>query len=93
MLTIDQKREREEPEVAAKERIAAVAVLHAIGDKPAQVLLMQTLEDHHNVVQRDAINALRDLLEQQPPMQGGSIFQQIKEVERLRKVWKEKEGG
>lgn len=89
MLKIDQRREREEPEVAAKERIAAVAVLHAIGDKPAQVLLMQTLEDHHNVVQRDAINALRDLLEQQPPMQGGSIFQQIKEVERLKKLWKD----
>jgi hypothetical protein len=92
MLKIDPKREREEPEVAAKERIAAVAVLHAIGDKPAQVLLMQTLGDHHNIVQRDAINALRDLLEQQPPMQGSSIFQQIKEVERLKKLWKEREG-
>jgi len=89
MLKIDEKREREEPEVAAKERIAAVAVLHAIGDKAAEVLLMQALGDHHNVVQRDAINALRDLLEQQGPMEGSSIFQQIKEVERLQKVWKD----
>jgi len=90
MLKIDPKREREEPEVAAKERLAAVDVLHAIGDKPALVLLVGALEDHHNLVQREAINALRDLLEQQGPMDGSSIFQQIKEVERIKKVWKDK---
>ena len=89
MLKIDEKREREEPEVAAKERIAAVQVLHAIGDRAAEVLLVAALDDHHNVVQREAINALRDLLEQAEPMAGSSIFQQIKEVERLKQVWKD----
>lgn len=92
MLVIDEKREREEPEVAAKERIAAVEVLHAIGDKAAEVLLVQALDDHHNVVQREAINALRDLLEQAEPLAGTSIFQQIKEVQRLKQVWDDKKG-
>jgi len=90
MLVIDEERERFEPEVASKERMAAVDLLHAIGDPVSQELLVRALDDHHNIVQRMAIDALRDLLEKQPPMTGSSIFQQIKEVERLRQVWKEK---
>jgi HEAT repeat protein len=90
MLVIDKERERFEPEVAAKERLAAVDLLHAIGDPASQALLVKALDDHHNVVQRMAINALRELLEKQPPMDGSSIFQQIKEVERLKAVWNER---
>jgi HEAT repeat protein len=89
MLKIDAKREREEPDAASKERLAAVDVLYAIGDEPSIVLLVTALDDHHNLVQRSAINALRDLLEQQGPMAGSSIFQQIKEVERLKEVAKQ----
>jgi HEAT repeat protein len=89
LLVIDPKREREEPEVAAKERLAAVDVLYAIGDDASVALLVGALDDHHNLVQRAAINALRELLEQQGPMVGSSIFQQIKEVERLKEVYKQ----
>ncbi len=90
MLVIDKERERFEPEVASKERMAAVDLLHAIGDPASQALLVRALDDHHNIVQRMAINALRDLLEKQPPLDGSSIFQQIREVERLKQVWKER---
>jgi len=89
LLVIDAKREREEPDVASKERLAAVDVLYAIGDDASIALLVGALDDHHNLVQRAAINALRDLLEQQGPMVGSSIFQQIKEVERLKEVYKQ----
>jgi len=89
LLVIDPKREREEPDAAAKERLAAVDVLYAIGDDASIALLVTALDDHHNLVQRAAINALRDLLEQQGPMVGSSIFQQIKEVERLKEVYKQ----
>jgi HEAT repeat protein len=89
LLVIDPKREREEPDVASKERLAAVDVLYAIGDDASIALLVTALDDHHNLVQRAAINALRDLLEQQGPMVGSSIFQQIKEVERLKEVYKQ----
>ena len=86
MLTIDPQREREEPSVTSKERLAAVDLLHAIGDKAAIDWLLRALDDSHNVVQRNAINALRDLLEQQVPMEGNSVFQQIKEAERIKEV-------
>jgi len=89
LLVIDPKRERDEPDVASKERLAAVDVLYAIGDDASIALLVGALDDHHNLVQRAAINALRDLLEQQGPMVGSSIFQQIKEVERLKEVYKQ----
>lgn len=86
-LELDARREREEPEVAAKERIAAVELLHAVADGAAQSLLVRALDDKHNVVQREAINALRDLLEHKGPLEGSSIFQQITEVKRLKDVW------
>jgi hypothetical protein len=68
--------------------LTAVDVLYAIATTPV-TLLWSALDDHHNLVQRSAINALRDLLEQQGPMVGSSIFQQIKEVERLKEVYKQ----
>ncbi len=88
MLTIDPQREREEPGVTSKERLAAVDLLHAIGDQTAIDWLLRALDDSHNVVQRNAINALRDLLEQSGPMEGSSVFQQIKEAERIKEVAK-----
>jgi HEAT repeat protein len=90
MLAIDPQREREEPDVTSKERLAAVDLLHAIGDQTSIDWLVKALDDSHNVVQRNAINALRDLLEQSGPMQGSSVFQQIKEAERIREVAKQK---
>ncbi len=84
LLVIDERREREEPDVAAAERQAAVEMLHAIGDDSAINSLTRALEDSHNVVQRAAIDALRDLLEDSGPFDGKSIFQQLREVERLR---------
>lgn len=90
LLTIDPQREREEPDVTSRERLAAVDLLHAIGDQAAIDWLLRALDDSHNVVQRNAINALRDLLEQSGPMQGSSVFQQIKEAERIREVAKQK---
>jgi HEAT repeat protein len=92
MLRIDPQREREEPDVTSKERLAAVDLLHAIGDQTAIDWLLLALDDSHNVVQRNAINALRDLLEQSGPMEGSSVFQQIKEAERIREVAKQKRG-
>lgn len=86
LLAIDPRREREEPEAAAKERLAAVDLLHAIGDRASITWLVRALDDTHNVVQRNAINALRDLVEHQGPMEGSSIFQQVKEAERIREV-------
>ena len=87
LLVIDPQREKEEPDVAAAERQSAVELLHAIGDEASRALLVRALDDKHNVVQRKAIDALRDLLEDQGPMQASSIFQQIKEVERLKAAW------
>jgi HEAT repeat protein len=86
-LKIDKQREKDEPQVTAKERLAAVDLLYAIGDVAAQGLLVQALDDKHNVVKSNAINALRDLLEHQGPMQETSIFQQINEVKRLKELW------
>lgn len=93
MLKIDPQREREEPDVTSKERLAAVDLLHAIGDQTAIDWLLRALDDSHNIVQRNAINALRDLLEQSGPMQGSSVFQQIKEAERIKEVAKQKRAG
>ena len=90
LLTIDPQREKEEADVASNERLAAVKLLHAIGDPAATALLVQALDDHHNVVQREAINALRDLLEHKGPLEASSIFQQLKEVERIKAVAAEK---
>lgn len=86
LLSIDPQREKEEPDVASNERLAAVKLLHAIGDPAATALLVQALDDHHNVVQREAINALRDLLEHKGPLEANSIFQQLNEVKRLKDV-------
>jgi HEAT repeat protein len=90
MLEIDKTRERDDPEGATNERLAAVELLHRIGDEAASHLLIRALDDKHNVVQRDAINALRDLLEGQGPMKSSSIFQQINEVKRLKEVWNDR---
>ena len=86
LLEIDPQREKEEADKASNERLAAVKLLHAIGDPAATALLVRALDDHHNVVQREAINALRDLLEHQGPLEASSIFQQLKEVERIKAV-------
>ena len=86
LLTIDPEREKSEPDVASNERLAAVRLLHAIGDRAATALIVRALDDRHNVVQREAINALRDLLEQKGPLEASSIFQQLTEVKRLKDV-------
>jgi len=90
MLRIDPEREKEEAEAAAKERLTAVVLLHAIGDEAAKLLLVKALDDKHNVVQREAINSLRDLLEDQGPLDKSSIFQQINEVKRLKELWQKR---
>jgi len=90
MLKIDKIRERDDPEGATNERLAAVELLHRIGDEAAKHLLVRALDDKHNVVQREAVNALRDLLEGQGPMRSTSIFQQINEVKRLKEVWRDR---
>jgi len=90
MLEIDKRRERDDPEGATNERLAAVELLHHIADDAAKHLLIRALDDKHNVVQREAINALRDLLEGQGPMKSTSIFQQINEVKRLKGVWRDR---
>ena len=86
LLVIDPDREKAEPDVASNERLAAVKLLHAIGDRASTALLVRALDDRHNVVQREAINALRDLLEQKGPLEANSIFQQLNEVKRLKDV-------
>jgi HEAT repeat protein len=86
LLTVDPKREKRDPEGAAQERLAAVRLLHAIGDEASERLLLTALDDKHNVVQREAIDALRHLLEGASPLEATSIFKQIEEVERLKQV-------
>jgi hypothetical protein len=66
-----------------------VELLAAIGDYGSMRLLVRALDDKHNVVQREAINSLRKLIEHKGPMEGTSIFQQINEVKRLKQVWAE----
>lgn len=85
-LTIDEQRMRLEPEVANAERRAAVAMLAAIGDKQAIHGLSIALDDPNSLVQLDAIDALRRLVEDAEPFGASSIFAQIKEVERLKGV-------
>lgn len=84
LLAIDPQFEKRDPTAASALRLAAVEILHAVGDGPARALLVRTLGDPHNLVQRAAIDALRDLLEGSGPLQTISTFDQIKEVERLR---------
>ncbi|RKY22541.1 MAG: hypothetical protein DRQ55_00455 [Planctomycetota bacterium] len=84
-LKIDPRMEQDDPAGAAAVRLAAIELLHHLGDEAAVRGIARALEDHHNLVQRAAINALRDLVEQQPPFQGAT-FQQIRELERLRDV-------
>jgi HEAT repeat protein len=86
LLVIDPKREKRDPDGASKERLAAVQILHAIGDPAAVALLLRALDDKHNVVQRAAIDALRDILEGKQPLETSSIFQQLNEVKRLKEV-------
>ncbi len=85
-LTSDPKREKTDPEGAALDRQSAVALLAAVGDAAAIRGLASALDDAHNVVQRDAIDALRAIVEDAPPFDGASIFQQINEVKRLKDV-------
>jgi len=75
-----------DPEGAAAERRAAIALLAAVGGEDAIRGLGLALDDGHNLVQRDAINALRQLVEDAPPFTGGSIFEQISEIKRLKAV-------
>ncbi|MGQ0553557.1 MAG: HEAT repeat domain-containing protein [Planctomycetota bacterium] len=93
LLVIDPKREKEDAAGAAKERLAAVQLLATIGDPASQKLLVRALDDKHNLVQRAAINALRRLLEGQGELKTISTFDQIKELERLKKVWAERKPG
>lgn len=86
LLKLDKERQQEEPDVAARERLAAVEMLHAIGDGASVGALAIALEDPHNVVQVRAIDALRELLEDAGPFEGRSIFQQLTEVKRLKEV-------
>lgn len=86
LLQRDPVREKEQPAEAAAERRAGVAMLAAIGDDAAVLALASALDDPHNLVQRDAIDALRRILEDAGPFQGGSIFAQIGEVERLKEL-------
>jgi HEAT repeat protein len=86
LMQIEPKREKRDPEGAAQERLSAVKILRAIGDPAAVSLLLKALDDKHNVVQREAIDALRALLEDKQPLESSSIFQQINEVKRLKEV-------
>jgi len=90
-LQSDPDRTKSDPEGAALERRSAIELLRAIGDRAAVRGLSKALDDSHNVVQRDAINALRQIVEDAQPFDGKSIFQQINEVKRLKgvlKTWK-----
>ncbi len=88
LLRIDEKRQREEPDKAAAERRAAVSMLRAIADVPAVRALGESLNDPHNLVQREAIDAVREICEDKGPFSGQSIFQQLSEVKRLQAVAK-----
>jgi HEAT repeat protein len=84
-LKIDEAQEKKDPSAAAAVRLSAVALLHHLGDEAAVRGLAVALGDRHNLVQQAAINAVRELVEDKPPFQGAT-FQQIKELERLRKL-------
>ncbi len=85
-LKVDPKADGTNAEGAALDRQSAIALLEAIGDRQAVHGIARALDDSHNIVQREAINALRQLVEQAEPFSGGSIFQQINEVKRLKDV-------
>jgi len=89
-LEPDKLLEKTDPRASAAIRIAAVDLLRHIGDEAAVQGLRRALEDSHNLVQQNAINAVRDVVEDQPKFQGAT-FQQIRELERLRdllRTWK-----
>lgn len=86
-LVVDKELERDDPHASSAVRLAAVKMLKTIGDEAAVRGLARGLEDHHNIVQQESINALRQLVENKPPFQGAT-FQQIKELERLKEVLK-----
>ena len=83
-LESDPELELDDRETAAAGRIAAVRMLTAIGDRAAVTALVSALNDKHNLVQRAAIDGLRVVLEDREPLEAGSIFAQINEVERLK---------
>ena len=85
-LKSDPMEQKADPEGTAVERMAAVALLRAVGTDAAVRGLTTALDDSHNIVQRDAINALRHVVEGAGPYSGASIFQQINEVKRLKEV-------
>lgn len=85
LLKIDPIRNKEEPEAAAMERLGAVEMLGRIGDPAAVKALVKALDDSHNRVQKTAINHLRHILEGSPTFEG-AIFQQLREVTRLKEM-------
>jgi len=86
-LKVDQMLEKDDPQASSAVRLAAVAMLKIIGDEAAVRGLGRALDDHHNIVQQESINALRALIEDKPPFEGAT-FQQIRELERLKDVLK-----
>jgi len=84
-LKVDQMLEKDDPQASSAVRLAAVAMLKTIGDEAAVRGLGRALDDHHNIVQQESINALRELVEDKPPFEGAT-FQQIRELERLKEV-------
>lgn len=86
-LVVDDMLERDDPQASSAVRLAAVAMLDTIGDEAAVKGLIRALNDPHNIVQQESINALRRLVEDKPPFQGAT-FQQIRELERLKKLLK-----
>lgn len=86
-LKVDEMLEKDDPQASSAVRLAAVAMLKIIGDEAAVRGLGRALNDHHNIVQQESINALRALIEDKPPFEGAT-FQQIRELERLKDVLK-----
>ncbi|GJM20782.1 MAG: hypothetical protein DHS20C15_06970 [Planctomycetota bacterium] len=85
-LIFDAGLHRDDPAGHAATRRTAVQMLAAVGDHAAIVAIHGALDDSHNLVQRDAIDALRRLLEGKGAFEGGSIFAQINEVKRLKEL-------
>jgi len=84
-LEVDKQLERDDPRTSAAVRLAAVTMLASIGDEASVRGLGRALDDHHNIVQQESINAIRRLVEDKPSFQGAT-FQQIKELERLKQL-------
>jgi len=85
-LRFDPELHRDDAAAHASTRRTAVQMLAAVGDRVAVAALFDALDDTHNLVQRDAIDGLRRLLENKEPFDGGSIFAQINEVKRLKEL-------